>query len=97
VFRSALADLNGDSHGDVVMAGTYYHNQQGRVWLWYGPFNTSTDITFNWDTTTATPGVHTLRASVTPVGGEGDVADNSMTVEVEVKERPGSVNKKQAR
>ncbi|MFC1793591.1 ankyrin repeat domain-containing protein [Planctomycetota bacterium] len=93
VFRSALADLNNDGHGDVVMAGCYYNNSQGRAWLWYGPFHDSTDITFNWDTTAASPGKHTLQASIAPVAGEQDVMDNSRNVEVEVRERPGSMSK----
>jgi ankyrin repeat protein len=38
VFRSVLADLNNDGYGDVVMAGGYYNNLQGRARLWYGPF-----------------------------------------------------------
>jgi pectate lyase len=87
VFRSVLADLNNDGYGDVVMTGGYYNNLQGRAWLWDGPFNTSTNITFNWDTTTATPGKHTLRATIAPIEGEENVADNSMTVDVEVKPR----------
>jgi hypothetical protein len=87
VFRSALADLNNDGYGDVVMAGPYYNNNQGRAWLWYGPFHTTRDVAFNWNTTNATPGKHTLKASIAPVAGEEDVADNTMTVTVEVKEK----------
>ena len=54
--------------------------------MWYGPFNTSTNITFNWDTTNASIGKHILKTSIVPVEGEKNVADNIMTVEVEVKE-----------
>ena len=32
------------------------------------------------------PGKHTLKAAIAPVAGEADLADNSMTIEVEVKE-----------
>jgi hypothetical protein len=86
VFRSALADLNNDGHGDVVMAGAYYNNLQGRAWLWYGPFNTTTDITFNWDTTNASIGKHTLKVEIPPVPGEQNTEDNIKTVTIEVKE-----------
>ena len=37
------------------------------------------------DTTHATPGKHTLRASVAPVAGEEDVVDNVLTATVNVK------------
>jgi len=70
------------------MGGWGYPNgtKQGRVWLYYGGPPLSTDITFNWNTTNASPGKHTLKASIAPVEGEEDTADNSVTVEVEVKE-----------
>ena len=35
----------------------------------------------------ATPGKHVLKAAIAPVAGEENVADNSMTVEVEVREK----------
>jgi hypothetical protein len=82
----AIGDVNGDGYDDVIMNGWCYNNGQGRIWLYYGPFTTSADITFNWDTTAATPGKHTLKATIAPVAGEEDVADNSVTVTVEVKE-----------
>ncbi len=86
VFRSALADLNGDGHADVMMAGAYYNKGQGRAWLWYGPFSTSTDITIHWDTTNASPGKHTLKVEIPPAAGEQNTEDNIKTVIIEVKE-----------
>lgn len=86
-FQTHLVDVNNDGYGDVVRSGWKYNNCQGRALLWYGPFDTIMDITFNWDTTNASPGKHILKASIAPVAGEEDVADNTATVEVEVKER----------
>ncbi len=87
-YRAALSDLNNDGYGDVVLAGAGYPSLdgKGRCLLWYGPFDTTTDITFNWNTTNASPGKHVLKASIAPVSGEEDTADNMITIEVEVKE-----------
>jgi hypothetical protein len=88
-FGSGLSvgDINNDSYDDVVMEAWGYNNGQGRAYLYYGPFDTFRDITFNWDTTNAKPGKHTLKASIEPVAGEEDISDNTMTVVVEVKEK----------
>jgi len=83
---ATIGDFNKDSYGDLVVGGWGHNNSQGRVWLYYGGRESSTDITFNWDTTNTTPGKHTLKASIAPVAGEEDVADNTMTVTVEVTE-----------
>jgi len=56
-----------------------------RAYLYYGPFEDATDITFNWNTTNATPGKHILKASIAPVTGEEDVADNVLTATVNIK------------
>jgi len=80
-------DLNDDGHDDAVISDPGYLNWQGRMYLYYGPFYDTTDVTFNWNTTNTTPGKHTLKATITPVAGEEDVADNAMTVTVEVKEK----------
>jgi len=96
-FSSRIADFNNDGHGDVAMGGMSHNESQGKVLLWYGPFDTTTDITFNWDTTKASLGKHTLKVEIPPVPGEQNTENNIKTVTVEVKERPGSVNKEQAR
>ena len=88
VFRSALADLNNDGNADVLMGGPYHNNHQGRAWLWYGPFTTTTNLTFNWDTTNASIGTHMLRVEVPPVPGEQNTEDNTRTLTIEVKEPP---------
>jgi pectate lyase len=81
-------DFNNDGYTDLV-AGAWGYNNEGRAYVFYAPFENTTDITFNWNTTGATLGKHVLKASIAPVAGEQDLADNSVTVEVEVKERPG--------
>lgn len=85
-FGSAAtsADFNNDNYDDVVVGAWGYKNSQGRAYLYYGPFENTTDITFNWDTTNTSPGKHTLKASIAPVAGEEDMADNTMTVTIEV-------------
>jgi hypothetical protein len=89
-YRAALSDLNNDGYGDVVLAGARYPRLggQGRCLLWYGPFHTSTDITFNWDTTNASIGKHTLKVEIPPVPGEQNTEDNVKIVTIEVKEPP---------
>jgi hypothetical protein len=83
--EAELGDLNNDGFADVAIGGWSYNDDHGRVWLWYGPFESFAEMKFNWDTTTATPGKHTLRATIAPVEGEEDTTNNTMTVEVEVK------------
>jgi hypothetical protein len=79
-------DFNNDGYTDLVAGAWGYNNKEGRAYVFYAPFENKTDITFNWDTTNASLGKHTLKASIIPVTGEEDVADNTMTVAVEVKE-----------
>ncbi|MEJ2702294.1 MAG: ankyrin repeat domain-containing protein [Sedimentisphaerales bacterium] len=87
VFKSILADLNGDGHGDVVMSGCYYNNSQGRAWVWYGPFGSSSSkLTFHWDTANASIGKHTLKVEIPPLEGEQNTENNVKTVTIEVKE-----------
>ena len=83
----SLGDVNNDSYDELVVGAWGHSNNRGRAYLYYGPFSNTEDLTFNWDTTNATPGKHTLKASIAPVAGEEDVADNSVTVTIEVKER----------
>jgi len=85
-WRAELGDVNNDNYGDVLVGGYGYDSYRGRALLWYGgPESSTTQLKFNWDTTNASPGKHTLRAAIAPVAGEEDVADNTVTVEVEVK------------
>ena len=86
-FGSATvsSDLNDDNYDDIVIGAWGYNNRQGRAYLYYGPFSDTTDITFNWNTTNASPGNHILRASIAPVAGEEDVADNVLTATVNIK------------
>jgi len=83
-----IGDFNGNGYGDIILGGHRYNNYQGRCWLWYGGFEpSSTDVTFNWDTTRASVGEHTLKAEVSPVAGEEDKADNIKTIMVNVKSK----------
>ena len=79
-------DFNNDGYTDLVAGAWGYNNDEGRAYVFYAPFEDKTGITFNWDTTNASPGKHILRATIAPVTEEEDTADNTMTVEVEVKE-----------
>ena len=83
-FRTHIVDVNNDGYGDVVRGGYKYNNCQGRGYLWYGPFKTSTEITFNWDTTNASIGKHTLKVEIPPVPGEENTEDNTRTITIEV-------------
>jgi len=82
----SIGDVNKDGYIDVLISAQWANHGTGRCYLYYGPFYSTTNITFNWSTNNASPGKHTLRAAIAPVAGEEDVADNSMTVTVEVKE-----------
>ena len=56
------------------------------MWIYYNNPPSSTEVKLDWDTTHANIGEHTLKAIVSPIRGEKDIADNTMTVTVEVKE-----------
>ncbi len=58
-FAVESGDVNGDGCDDIVVGAWSYNKSQGRAYLYYGPFESSTGITFNWDTTNASPGKHT--------------------------------------
>jgi len=88
-------DINGDSYDDIVVGAWSYNSFQGRAYLYYGPFSDTTDITFNWNTTNATPGKHILKAFIAPVAGEEDVADNTAIVTVEIKGATGGSSREQ--
>ena len=88
-MRLTVGDVNGDGYDDAIINGWEYNNEQGRVWIYYGgPSKSSNDVTFNWDTTEALTGEHVLKAEIVPVAGRNDTANNTMTVTVNVKERP---------
>ena len=86
-------DLNIDGYDDAVISDEYYRSKQGRVYLHWGPFYNTADITFNWKTTNTSLGEHILKAEIGQVPGEEDTADNTMMITVDVKERPESVSK----
>ena len=84
--RIRIGDFNGDGYGDVVMGAWEFNKYQGRCYLWYGGPGSSTAVTFYWDTTTASPGNHTLKVEIPPVPGEQNTEDNIKTVTIEIKE-----------
>ncbi len=83
----ALGDLNNDNYPEVAIGGWRFNKGQGRVWLYYNAPPSSAEAKFNWDTTKASTGEHTLKAEVVPVAGEEDTADNSRTITVNVKSK----------
>jgi len=82
----STGDINNDGYADALIGGPGHSDIQGRAYLYYGPFESSAEITFYWDTTNVSPGKNTLKAAMAPVGGEEDVADNTMTKTIEVKD-----------
>ena len=86
-FGIALSsgNLNGDKHDDVVFGAWGYKNNQGRAYLYYGPFSDTENISFNWDTTNASIGTHTLKVEIPPVPGEKNTEDNVKTITIDVK------------
>lgn len=84
-IANSAGDFNNDKYDDVVIGAWGYKNDQGRAYLYYGPFSNTTDITCNWDTTNVTPGKHILKATIAPVAGEEDTTDNTVTMTIEVK------------
>jgi len=87
IVNARIADFNGDNYGDIATGGSFYNNHQGRVWLYYGGPPSSTDVTFNWDTTKTSKGHHILKVELGPVAGEKDTADNSRILKVNVKSK----------
>jgi len=78
-------DFNNDGYTDLVAGAWGYNNNEGRAYIFYSPFPDTENVTFNWDTTNASPGKHVLKASIAPVAGEEDVADNVLTATVNIK------------
>ena len=83
----SAGDVNGDGYTDALLGERGYSNGRGRASLHYGPFHDEINITFNWDTTNASIGKHTLRVEIPSVPGEQNIEDNFKTVKVEVKPR----------
>jgi len=86
----AVGDINGDNFADVLIGARMFKNQsyQGRAYLYYGgPSKWSTDVTFRWDTNKASVGNHILKVEASPVAGEEDTEDNTMTITVNVKSK----------
>ena len=54
--------------------------------LYYGSPGDSMQLKFDWDTTNASIGKHTLRVEIPPVPGEQSTEGNVKTVTIEVKE-----------
>jgi len=83
-----LFDIDNDGFDDVVIAARYAKKYRGAVYIWWGGENLDgnrrADI-FNWDTTNASPGKHTLKVEIPPVPGEQNTEDNCKTVVIEVK------------
>ena len=85
-FHVSVGDVNNDGYTDALIAEPGANHWIGRAHLFYGPFDAITDITFNWDTTNASPGKHTIKVEIPPVPGEQNTEDNVKTVTVEIKE-----------
>ena len=81
-----IGNLNNDNYSDIVIGAWRYNNLQGRAWLYYGSPGDSTQLKFDWDTTNASLGKHILKATIGPVAGEEDTADNTSTVTLHIKE-----------
>jgi ankyrin repeat protein len=81
----ALGDVNGDGLAEVVVGAWGYNDAQGRAYLFYSPFENKKDIIFNWDTTNASIGKHTLKVQIQPVEDENDTADNVRMITIDVK------------
>jgi hypothetical protein len=84
-FHVAVGDVNNDGYTDALVGAPGANHNIGRAYLYYGPFHDTTDITFNWDTTNVSLGKHILKATIGPVAGEEDTADNTSTVTVHIK------------
>jgi ankyrin repeat protein len=81
-----LGDVNNDGYTDTIVGAWGANHWAGRAYLFYGPFSSTSDITFNWDTTNASIGKHTLKIEIPPVPGEQNTENNIKTMTIEVKE-----------
>jgi hypothetical protein len=87
--ESIKVDLNNDGYDEAVIPDVLYSRapkpERGRVYLYYSKNHSSEDVSFNWYTTNASIGKHTLKIEIPPVAGEQNRADNIKTVTIEVK------------
>lgn len=81
-----IGDVNNDGYTDAIFGAWGANHWAGRAYLFYGPFSSTTNITFKWDTTNASIGKHTHKVKIAPVPGEENTEDNVKTVTIEVKE-----------
>ena len=79
-------DVNDDGYSDALIAAPEVNDGVGKVYLYYGPLSRVTNTTFNWDTTNASIGKHTLKVEIPPVPGEQNTENNVKTLTIEVKE-----------
>jgi ankyrin repeat protein len=86
-FQVSTGDVNGDGYSDALIGTPGANQGAGQAHLFYGPFHDTTNITFNWNTTNASVGKHTLKVEIAPVEGEENVENNVATVVVEVREK----------
>jgi len=88
-FQIGVGDVNKDGYADILLGAQGVNHAIGRAYLYYGPFETTTDIPLTWDTANASIGKHTLKVEIPPVPGEQNTEDNAKTVTIEVKEPGG--------
>ena len=83
----AVADFNGDNFEDFVLGGFAYDSNRGRAYVYYSGADSANDLYFDWDTTGASIGDHILKVEISPVAGEEDTADNTMTKRINIKSK----------
>jgi ankyrin repeat protein len=85
-FDVCIGDANADNHLDALIGAVGANQDTGKVYLYYGPFYDTQNITFNWDTTNASIGKHILKVEISPIPGEQNIEDNIKNVTIEVTE-----------
>ena len=81
-------DFNKDGYVDFV-AGAWGHSaKEGRAFLYYGGPGDSMHLKFDWNTPNASPGEHILKATIDPIAGERDIADNTILRTINIKSHP---------
>ena len=85
-FSVSAGDVNNDGYTDAFISAPGADPVNGKSFLYYGPFEDSTTVTFNWDTTNAAIGKHTIKVEIPPVPGEHNIENNVKTITIEVTE-----------